>query len=77
MADTPAGERIARLEVQMGGLTEELAEAKVAIKELTAALHELKGAFRGAFWLGSIITSAVVGVGTVLMWLYDKLGGHT
>jgi hypothetical protein len=77
MAENPSGERIARLEVQMTGLTNELAEAKDAIKELTAALHEVKGAFRGAFWLGTIITSAMAGLATCGMWIYDRIGGHS
>ncbi|WP_029631203.1 hypothetical protein [Zavarzinella formosa] len=68
-------ERVVRLETQMENLTSELSDVKDAVKELTTALHELKGAFRGAMWLGGVIAAGMGAVAWMATWLYDKFGG--
>ena len=68
-------ERLVRLEVQMESLTDELSETKEAVMELTTALHELKGAFRGAMWVGGLIASAVAAVTWAASWAFDRVWG--
>lgn len=77
MPDTPDGrERLARLEVQMANLTEELSEARRAITELTTVLHELRGGLKWAMAFGGFVTVCVAAAWSVATWLYEKLGGH-
>lgn len=68
-------ERLTRLEVQMENLTDQLEKAVTTIEKLTATLNELRGAFRGAMWLGGMITAALGSVAWAATWIYDKLGG--
>jgi hypothetical protein len=78
MPDTAENrERLARLETQMENLTEELKEARDAIKELTAALNQMQGGIRWSMAFGGFITAAVMALAGAGWAVFTWLSGRT
>ena len=67
-------ERLTALEINMKYLTNEMAETKDAIKELTEALHQMRGGTRLFMLCLAVAATLCTTVWTVGTWVYDHLG---